>query len=190
MSALSAARAAARFILEHAENLEWSLQGLGMLRLHMGHDTRLHVWDLRHARPGASPIHDHLQWGLTSTVVSGRMVNYRYFEDPAGDLYRFATLKAGYGCHFKHEPRLIRLRRGGDEIYLPGSSYSQLPEEIHWSVPDNGTVTIMRKEPTADGESARVFWPEGTEWGSAEPRPATPDEVRVITQYALQVWDA
>jgi hypothetical protein len=185
-----ALRATTRFILTHAEELEWSLQGLGMLRLHMGNNTRMHVWDLRHAFPGASPIHDHLQWGLASTIVSGRMTNYRYFEDPAGDPYDWVTLKAGYGCHFMGAVQRMRLRRGGGEIYLPGDSYSQRPNEIHWSVPDNGTVTVMRKEPTADGESARVFWPAGTEWGSAEPRRATLAEITAITSHALEVFDA
>jgi hypothetical protein len=188
MTAFPALRATVRFLLEHAEEMEWSLQGLGMLRLHMGDNTRLHVWDLRHAYPGASPIHDHLQWGLTSTIVSGRLVNYRYFEDPAGELYQHVVLKAGYGCEFKGEPRPIRLRRGAGEIYLPGDGYRQRPDEIHWTVPDNGTVTVMRKEPTADGESARVFWPAGTEWGSAEPRRATREEITSITKHALEVW--
>lgn len=49
------------------------------------------------------------------------------------------------------------------------------------------TVTVMKKDPTGD-ESARVFWPEGSEWVSAEPRRATAEEVRAITQHALQRW--
>lgn len=181
-------RTLVRFILENADKFQWSLQGLGMLRLYLTKDIRLHVWDLRYTFPGASPIHDHLQWGLASTVISGRITNYRFAESPVGDDYLYSTLKPGYGCYFKHDPLPIKLRRGQPETYSAGMTYSQRPEEIHWSVPDNGTITLMRKEPTADADSARVFWPAGEEWGSAEPRPATAEEVAAITQYALKVF--
>jgi hypothetical protein len=181
-------RTMARHILEEAPAFKWSLQGLGMLRLHMGNNTRLHVWDLRHAFPGASAIHDHLQWGLHSTVLSGCIENQRYSEDPSGEPFVYQTFKAGYGCFTKHEPRPIRLICSSGEVYLPGESYSQRPEEIHRTVPVNGTVTIMHKTPSADPDSARIFWPAGTEWGSAEPRAATISEVWQITQYALKQW--
>lgn len=182
---VASVRALAAHVLRHASAFEWSLQGLGMLRLHMGDNTRLHVWDLRYAAPGASPIHDHLQWALHSMVLSGRITNYRYIEDPAGEPFNYVTLKAGYGCHFKDEPRVTRLLRGPAEVYRPGEAYVQRPDEIHYTVPENGTVTLMRKAPTPDGESARVFWQAGTEWGSAEPRAATQEEVQAITRYAL-----
>lgn len=179
-------------ILEQAEHYEWSLQGLGMLRLYLDANTRLHVWDKRHAFPGASPIHDHLQWALNSTIISGGMVNVRYVEQlkaRANQMtHMVGTLKAGYGCYFKDEPKPTRLVQCEPEHYLPGHSYWQRAAEIHESCPENGTVTLMRKSPTDDNESARVFWPIGTEWGSAEPRPATLAEVRVITQYALMHW--
>lgn len=180
-------RSLVAFILANSGQFKWSLQGLGMLRLHMGDETRLHVWDTRYAFPGASPIHDHLQWGLRSTVISGRITNQRYIERDDGRPYHFAVIKAGYNYHFKTEPREIRLVETAPEIYTPGMSYSQAPSEIHQSMPDIGTVTIMRKSPTADGESARIFWPLGSEWGSAEPRAALPSEVSVITGNALSL---
>lgn len=182
-----AAQTLVRFILENADKFEWSLQGLGMLRLYLTKDIRLHVWDLRFAFPGASPIHDHLQWGLTSFVIAGRITNYRFIEAADGDEYLYSTLKPGYGCYFKHDPLPIKLHKCAAETYTAGMTYSQRPEEIHWSVPENGTVTLMRKEPTADADSARVFWPAGEAWGSAEPRRATAEEVRAITAHALGV---
>lgn len=173
-----------RFILENSHKFDWSLQGLGMLRLYLPGDARLHVWDWRFAFPGASPIHDHLQWGLTSTIVSGRITNYRYAEG-RGVPFHWARFKAGYHALQLHAPETMLLERGPAEIYLPGDSYSQAPNEIHESVPDEGTVTIMQKRPTPDGETARIFWPVGTSWGSAEPRAATALEVKTITEFAL-----
>jgi hypothetical protein len=58
---------------------------------------------------------------------------------------------------------------------------------IHETDAEDGTVTIIRKTPTGD-DSARVFWKVGTTWGSAEPRPATPDEVRLVSERALHRW--
>jgi len=62
-----------------------------------------------------------------------------------------------------------------------------MSHEIHQTQHDEGTVTIMRKHPTWN-ESARVFWPAGTQWVSAEPRAATAAEVHDITSNALQRW--
>ncbi len=183
----------AKKILEQAEHYEWSLQGLGMLRLYLDDNTRLHVWDRRFAFPGASPIHDHLQWALNSTIISGSMVNVRYTERtdcvrPNQMTHMVGTLKAGYGCYFKDEPKPTRLVQQEPEFYSPGDSYWQRATEIHESKPEDGTVTLMRKTPTEDKESARVFWPISTEWGSAEPRRATIHEVIAITGYALAKW--
>lgn len=184
------ARALARVILENAGGFRWTLQGLGMLRLHLADNTRLHVWDARFAFPGASPIHDHLQWGLHSTVLSGRLTNTRFVENSAGEPFMYAVLKAGVGCFFKDGPHAARLARLPSEVYEAGDCYEQRPEEIHETGATPGTVTIMRKTPTADGESARVFWPAGSEWGSAEPRAATPEEVKAIVGLALDSWTA
>lgn len=178
------AQTLARFILENAEKFQWSLQGLGMLRLYLPGDARLHVWDTRFAFPGASPVHDHLQWGLTSTILSGRLTNYRYREG-SGEEFHWARFKAGYNAKQLHAPETTLLERQPAEIYRPGDSYSQAPNEIHETQADWGTVTLMQKRPTADGETARIFWPAGTVWGSAEPRAATPEEVKAITNYAL-----
>lgn len=175
-----------RLILENASKFNWSLQGLGMLRLYLPGDARLHIWDRRYAFPGASPIHDHLQWGLTSTVISGKLVNYRYQEERDGKPYHWARFKAGFGAEQLTDPATMTLKEGPGEVYCPGDTYSQEPDEIHQTIADWGTLTLMQKRPTADGETARIFWPWGEKWGSAEPRVATSEEIQVITTYALE----
>lgn len=182
-------QAMARQLLERANDHQWSLQGMGMLRLHLPGDCRLHIWDKRYRVPGVSMIHDHLQWGLKSTIISGSLLNRKYVETPDGDPYLYATIKPGYGTHFKHEPRPISLSQLGlyQQIHYPGDSYQQAPSEIHETEAEDGTVTIMRKTPTRD-ESARVFWPVGSEWGSAEPRAASAMVVAAIVANALARW--
>ena len=45
----------------------WSLQGLGMFRLYLSHEKRLHVWDARFRTSDVSVIHTH-PWHFTSEV--------------------------------------------------------------------------------------------------------------------------
>lgn len=178
-----------RRLIEEArkDHTQWSLQGMGMLRLHLSDNCRLHIWDSRYRVPNVSMIHDHLQWGLESTVIAGVLTNIRYYETSHGNDYMYTVLKPGVGCFFKEEPKPIRLNVCNRTTYGPGKSYAQTPQEIHESDPADGTVTFMRKTPTGD-ESARVFWPAGTQWVSAEPRPATKEEVETITEYSLRKW--
>lgn len=182
------AKILARAILTNCAAFRWSLQGMGMLRLHLPNDVRLHVWDSRYRVPGVSMIHDHLQWGLHSTVIAGILRNKKYVENELGVAYMTMVIKPGYGSYVKEEPRrigMIQLRPWG--VYQEGESYSQTPSEIHETDAEDGTVTLMRKTPTTD-ESARVFWEVGTQWGTAEPRAAMPAEVDEICGHALRTW--
>lgn len=190
------AQALASAILHHANHFEWSLQGMGFIRLHLQGHCRLHVWDKRYRVPSVSMIHDHLQWALNSTILSGELVNRIYYEYPGPTPgasvpaveHECATIKPGAGCYFKSEPTRTWLRpQLFPERLLPSDTYRQAPDVIHETDAIDGTVTIIRKEPTPD-DSARVFWPAGTEWGSAEPRRATADEVADIVGRALTRW--
>lgn len=189
-------RAMARGILERSlrsasgsDAFEWTLQGFGFLRCYFGREFRLHVWDRRFAVPGASTVHDHLQWHFRSLIISGRVINYRFREPIPGEraeAFRFAEIQTGAGSHLKHAGAPIRLVRSLPEIYLPGQTYAQAADEVHESVPDDGTVTIIRRAHTSHGDIARVFWPEGGAWVSAEPRPATREEIVAIVGRALE----
>lgn len=188
-----ALRAVAEGILRSASRYSWTLQGFGMLRLHLPGDFRLHVWDSRFRNENVSDIHDHQQWGLRSTVVAGALVNRLYFEVAESWLgarqYHVVTLKPGVGTHFKDDVRSVWLRTSehATRAYMPGESYQQAPGEIHSSHPEDGTVTVMQKFPTGD-ESARVFWPHGTDWVTAEPVRARPRVVEAIVGHALARW--
>lgn len=180
-------RVLTRAILERAQAFPWTLQGMGMLRLHLSDDTRLHVWDSRYRVKGVSMIHDHMQWGLESTIVAGRLRNHQYTMGIAGEPMKFAVLKPGAGCHFKSEVTPCNLYAHAPMQYDEGATYRQLPLEIHETDALDGTVTLMKKFPTLD-ESARVFWPADGDWVSAEPRAATAAEIEAITQNALREW--
>lgn len=182
-------------ILEAAPAFKWQIQGLGMLRLYLSKAVRLHVWHSGFASPGVSTLHTH-PWDFKSTVVAGQLENIRYKEHSPLDRIESSTtrefntslLHCGPGGGLKEDIRLVYLEQLPSEIYHEGESYTEKAEEIHESKPWDGTVTVVSRRFKPDEDHARVFWPVGTPWGSAIPRDASPEEVQVITQFALQRW--
>lgn len=134
-------RATVRSILERATDLEWSLQGFGMLRHYLTPTVRLHVWASAFRVKNVSTIHDH--WDF---------------------------------------------RRGPIEAFEPGHWYEQRADEIHESLPVDGTVTLVERHFRADTEHARVYYSTPA-WVSAEPRPASRREIAAAVRLAIARWE-
>lgn len=178
---------------------EWTAQGFGFLRTYFGpadapKKFRLNLWNHRFGVPNVSTIHDH-PWDLTSLIVAGQTLNQRYRMFAArsgprpmiGPTHDFTTIKTGVGGGLeKSEIGYCTLEKYPLESYHPGDSYKQHAEEIHETKFLDGTVTL--NERIGDTEHARVFWPAGTEWVDAIPRPATRDEVADAVLYSLREW--
>lgn len=181
-----------RKVLEQAMRYQWTLQGFGMLRLNLGKEARIHVWDDRYAVPNVSVIHTH-PWDLDSTILSGRLLNVRYLQIPVANSFKSPThlrqsIATGEGGGLRGEPMPVYLVDQPVEVCLPRSAYHQEADEIHESRPDRGTVTLLQRPKGPPLELAHVYWPHGTNWVSAEPRPATWDEVSTIVGHALERW--
>lgn len=176
----------------------WTVQGFGFLRTYFGpadapKKFRLNLWDNRFTVPNVSTIHDH-PWDFKSLIVAGQFYNQRYrmpwvsppdlFPHPS---HSFTVIKTGEGGGLEKsaEGKCV-LERMAIEQYLPGDTYSQAASEIHETLFKNGSVTL--NERTGDTEHARVFWPYGTNWIDAMPRPATRDEVSDATLRSLRDW--
>lgn len=175
---------------------EWSLQGLGMLRTYLDDEQRLrlHIWDLETQQAwndeGQPPstIHDH-PWDFESLIYSGTMTNQRFQESTCGDLYKSARIRCGEGGGLVEEPTTVGLYRPPPELLLPGESYDMEAPELHESYPTAGCVSVIRREFHGDRDHARVCWRKG-DWVSAEPRPATFQEISHFTTLALRNWYA
>lgn len=184
-----------RAILEKPLGFEWTLQGLGMLRTYIGDGSvRMHVWDSRHAVPGVSQMHTH-PWDFASLIVAGVVHQNRYVRhidgDTFGDDVRFVmeqSLRCGSGGGLESKPERLILHEQPIEVYYEGAIYTQAADEIHISLPADGTVTLIERTFHPDTEHAFVFWPQGQEWVSAEPREATPTEVIAICEASLDRW--
>jgi hypothetical protein len=159
-----------------------------MLRLYLSTETRLHVWDTRFAVPDVSTIHNH-PWSFESYIVAGAIKQRRYIVSPDGKPFNVSTILAGPGGGLRTAPQPVKLEAQDLEVYGEGDSYTQTTDEIHWSMPEDGTVTLVtRRFVKADRDHARVFWPAGADWVSAEPRPATSREIHEIMSRALERW--
>lgn len=188
-------------ILENADRFDWSIQGFGMLRTYLSKEVRLHIWNPAFVVPNVSTIHDH-PWSFRSDVICGTIWNQRYTVHRRGEDGRMrddpqypiqatyeaeedtdlcVVIRCGTGggidkaCNAgKPEPRT--LHPWALQTYGAGTSYDQVASDVHETRAQGGTVTIVTRMFKEDTEHARVFFPLGTEWVSAEPRRATPSE--------------
>jgi len=186
-------RALVRTVLSRATDHQWTLQGFGMFRLNLERVGRIHVWDDRFAVPNVSIIHTH-PWALRSTIISGVLENVRYGSmvaaPSAGNATHMRqTIATGEGGGLRGIPVAVKLVAAQPEVYGPGMMYEQQGDEIHASFPRRGCVTLLERPKGEPLEHAFVYWPLGTEWVSAEPRPALPGEVRKAIGYALDAWE-
>jgi hypothetical protein len=179
--------------IDHYHQLygDWSVQGMGLLRLYIRKLGRLHIWDDALRYPNVSMIHTH-SWDLVSTIVAGSLTNIRYVEavpgGPNGAPFRKQTIVCGYNTRTASPVVDTNLVPFPLETLLPGDLYRQRASEIHKTVARNGTVTIMERHEEGEGK-ADVFWPSDCTWGDAKPRRATLDEVRTTVQKALELLE-
>jgi hypothetical protein len=146
----------------------------GFIQLDRDERTRFHFWahpDIpRQARP--TPIHDH-SFGFESLVLIGALVNIRYRARPS---HRFDSTHSVYQayCPGGEETRLeptgdaVRLipEIMGATVLREGASYRENPWEIHQTIVDVPTVTVIFKDgPTLAqrGPAPHVYVPVGVE---------------------------
>lgn len=184
---IQALQLAVAALLKKPETVEWSVQGLGMLRTYLSPEMRVHVWNNSHAVKEVSTIHDH-PWDFDSLVLCGRMVNLVYETEEGDPTHHEQHIVCGVGAHTVGEKSDVRLVVKSNDAHYANEIYRMRAEQLHTSMPIDGTVTIIRRTKyMPDRDRARVFFPLGTDFVSAEPRPATPDEVLAITQPALDL---
>ncbi len=187
---MSNTKALVKTIFSHANDYEWSLQGFGMLRLYLNKEVRLHIWDDRYRVTNVSDIHNH-PWDFESEVVVGVIKNRRYEVKPIPmGLYSGARILCGPGGGLQksESDKLDFDLNYRDYLYEAGQQYTQTKNEVHRSIADNGTVTIVKRVFWEDTEHAMVYWPRGEQWVSAEPRKATATEVSNIVSASLKWW--
>lgn len=92
----------------------------------------------------------------------------------------------GPGGHSEGEAEPVHIGAYSVRAYTSGESYAQMAEVFHRTMAEPGTVTIVKRRFRENTENARVCFPLGTEWVSAEPRKASPREANEFIQLALE----
>jgi hypothetical protein len=187
--------AAAQEALERPELFDWTLQGLGMFRCYLTDDksVRLHIWDTRYATPGVTDMHTH-PWGFTSRVLVGRVRDYVFRElRPEEPETKFAeickrqTVHCGVGL-VDEDPVIWPIVSSYTESIPAGDSYTRQAEQIHRSMPADGTITMVERHFDDNTEYAYVYWLANQEFVSAAPRKASTQEVREVIQNSREIW--
>lgn len=182
-----------RSILERWESYEWTIQGFGFARVKIADVGRIHVWDSRLAVPLVSTMHTH-PWPLRSTIISGELTNHRFIvEAESGGYmpYVHSKIATGEGGGLTGAPEPVMLSHTPPETYVAGGKYQQRPDEIHRTQAQDGTVTLLERPQGPPLEEASVYWPQGMDWVSAEPRrPRDKWELSPVMILALARWSA
>lgn len=180
-------------ILQQWRSYEWTVQGFGFARTKIANVGRIHVWDARLAVPLVSTAHTH-PWPLHSTIISGELINLRFQEvEPhvPGVPYMASRIATGEGGGLVGDLREVWLLPVDEpEFYRPGNTYKQRPDEIHRTIAQDGTVTLLERPQGPPLEEALTFWPRGTHWVSAEPGKLEEWKLAMVIEYALARWNA
>ncbi len=184
-------------ILKQWRSYQWTQQGFGFLRTKIENVGRIHIWDSSLRTRYVSDIHTH-PWPLISTIISGELINQRYVKDILDEShinyefpkYHMQSIATGEGGGLIDEKKDTSLYFQTTQILGPGEQYQQTPDEIHRTIAQDGTVTLIERPQGPPLEEATVFWPIGTSWVSAEPVEAKPYDVERVINYAMARWSA
>jgi hypothetical protein len=121
-------------------------------------------------------------------------MNQRYtktgpHDSRLAELWQAQLIRTGEGGHPLADTEAWWLRRQDLETYEPGDTYHQDAPEIHESLPEPGTVTVVKRTFSRQRDIATSLYRDTPAWVSAEPRPATPAEVFHFTRLALARWE-
>jgi hypothetical protein len=183
-------------ILRAPYEFSWSVQGLGMMRVYLSREVRLHIWDSSLRVPGVSALHTH-PWDLKSTVIAGVYKQHRYLEYNNESLnaegihrgeFNKVLIQCGENACTKEEPVKVTLIERYLESFHQEMGYSQASNEIHLSVPEDGTMTLVERTFKKDTDHAFVYWRGRGPWVDAKPREATREEIAAVTTRSLETW--
>ncbi len=189
-----------RVAIDSPHDVEWSLQGFGMLRHYLTDDRvwRLHVWDDRYRVANVTMVHNH-PWNLESSVLSGALVNHKYhvsyelWDRHGKPTHWEMRILAGENARADGHSKAVILVPEVPVPYVARTSqntYHQGWNEVHCTDALNGTITITFREfVNDDRDHAFSYREHDKEWISAAPRNATPDEVSdIIGRATDRMW--
>lgn len=171
-------------ILEQPLERLWTVQGFGKMSTNVTTNARLHIWDRVLLNPRVPAIHSH-SWDFSSFVLAGRMRNLRLLEAGGEPFNKLLVASAGGIVGERVQAFLVE---SPIEVYDEGSQYKQDAEEIHGSLPEDGTITLVEWHYGPPARNMKVYWRGRSPWIDAKASQATEAEILNVTRNALAVW--
>lgn len=159
-----------------------------------GGRQRLHIWNPEYCPPDLDICHSHTWRYFRSEILCGALRNVLYEEVPTGTVgglrgiphYR-QRITADYQGTVYDDPRLVTLTPISAFKHGPGSSYDCHYWEIHETMPEPGTVTVIKIE-GVDVPSADLYWRPSHRPTQQRPREASTSIIRTFCGAALKQW--
>jgi hypothetical protein len=195
----SATRALVEAILQRAENYTWEVPANGRLTLVLEPNvTVVNVFESKYRQLGTTAIHSHTV-GFRSEIVGGVMRQHRYRrrivaskEDLVARSYWEQELTLD--GKLSGEPSECCLAEQPIEVYAAGEYYEIAANEIHQSVPEDGTVTLVTRQYLTNPRCVSTFWPYtplapgAKPSGKIIPQPAASEVIADVISCALSTW--
>lgn len=140
------------------------VHGNGFIQLDLTPLVRLHIWghpDIPRQEV-STPVHDHA-FGFTSRILMGALTNrrYRWVQTSVGDHeVHVVNIRDREDTTLHGTGEYGRLEQESERSYLSGHRYTMHPGDIHESIAEELTVSVIRKTgPTLSqgGPTPRVF---------------------------------
>ena len=179
----------ARYILSNSKPEDWTVNTLGMLTLYAYNGIYVHLWNPLIQAEGVALIHDHAEWSFRSTIVHGKLYNWRYNRDDSGLAYASYHKQNNNFVCVEPSMRMNSIC----ETYVSGDSYLLARGDIHHAEAVPGTVTLVTKnrEEIVDQSRTLFFRPHTQEnLTMIQKRPATAEEVTFSLELALSKWES
>ena len=166
-----AIRGLVKAILQNADRFQCEVPANGRLTIVLDPGVMvINIFDGRYRQPGTTAIHSHTV-DFRSDIVGGVMRQYRYGRvDDGGDAKRYWGQELTLDGKLIGEPAACFLREGELEVYPAGEFYEITADEIHQSVPEDGTVTLITRQHKTRPSSVFTFWPYSAATAGAKTR--------------------
>ncbi len=204
-------RALVKTILQRAEHYSWEVPANGRLTLVLEPNVAvINVFHSKYRVPGTTAIHSHTV-DFRSDIIGGVMQQNRYQRviadaghGPAPRVIadtgrgheprRYWEQELTLDGKLKRDPIECDLTEGAIETYAAGEFYEITADEIHQSVPEDGTVTLITRQHKTSPTSVSTFWPWAPLAAGARPsdkiipKEAGDEVVKDVISVALEKW--
>jgi hypothetical protein len=219
---IATTRALVKAILQRAEHYSWEVPANGRLTLVLEPNVAvINVFHSKYRVPNSTTIHSHTV-DFRSDIVGGVMRQYRYLRaaadtgrgsapgmnTDAGDgsappltdvgdrpaARRYWEQELTLDGKLSRDPMECYLTESAIETYAAGEFYEITADEIHQSVPEDGTVTLITRQHKTTPASVSTFWPWAPMAPGARPsdkiipKEAGEGVVRDVISLALEKW--